>query len=591
MPEPASPPSRVDQPDPPSRRTARRTIQNCTPKRLSIHGDGGVVLSLAPLERGREVDNEVLATFALQPLELRSLIRVRDITAENRFETVLGLLPTLGFLFLIVGWTLSETIPHFWAIGTAVFAAVFLIALFVAARGARSAGQSAVQFMSLMLASVTAVAIPASIIYLFGGGSAAFEGDRSLLTLGRGLQFLLITTAALLPALLYYLFDRQQLATLRDRFEQQIFRFDPDVRTLADVRARYGRQMEEVYGRDEGIGQSRLNRAKQWPILVATLVLTFGWILALSPVHHAAAPPSVMQPADLLRLFVPQPEPMVWGFLGAYFFALHTVLHRYVRRDLKPSAYATITVRVLSVLILSWVLSTLPWEVAVSALVFVIGIFPESGVALLQHATRSALGVAAPAAYKEEHPLTKLEGIGLYDRARLEDEGVTNVQSLAHHDLIDLMVETRIPVPRLVDWVDQAILYLHIDRPGDVSTGAVDWRKPFAAAGIRTATDLLRVYEAAMREDESVFGLQALTGDAGPEPDPHRLHRLHALVAAIEDDEWLRNLRCWREVPDVQHLEVLAPASDPLPAADPGRTDPEPDGIRVFGTVGRMVRT
>jgi hypothetical protein len=591
MPETADDSPRTDAPVLTRTRAGKRTVQNCTPKRLSIHGDGGVVLSLAPLERVREVEDEVLARFALQPLELRGLVRVRDVVAENRFETVLGLLPTLAFVFLVFGFTLSETIPRFWTFALPTFAVIVLIALFVAARGARSAGQSAVQFMSLMLASITAVAIPASIIYLFGGGSAAFEGDRSLLTLGRGLQFLLITTAALLPALLYYLFDRQQLATLRDRFEQQIFRFDPDVRTLADVRARYGRQMEEVYGRDEGIGQSRLNRAKQWPILVATLVLTFGWILALSPVHDGTAPPVLTEPADLLRLFLPQPEPMVWGFLGAYFFALHTVLHRYVRRDLKPSAYATITVRVLSVLILSWVLSPLPWEAAVSALVFVIGIFPESGVALLQHATRSALGVAAPEAYKEEHPLTKLEGIGLYDRARLEDEGVTNVQSLAHHDLIDLMVETRIPVPRLVDWVDQAILYLHIDRPTLVPHGATDWRTPFASAGIRTATDLLRVYEAALRDEEPIIGLQALTGDAGPEPDPLRLHRLHALVAAIKDDEWLRNLRCWREAPDVQDLEVLAPATDPLPAPGPQTDASEPDGIRVFGTVGRMVST
>jgi hypothetical protein len=45
--------------------------------------------------------------------------------------------------------------------------------------------------------------------------------------------------------------------------------------------------------------------------------------------------------------------------------------------------------------------------------------------------------------------------------ARLYDEGVNNVQGLAHADVVELMLQTRIPVPRILDWVDQAILSLH----------------------------------------------------------------------------------------------------------------------------------
>src|SRR5690606_26118069 len=118
-----------------------------------------------------------------------------------------------------------------------------------------------------------------------------------------------------------------------------------------------------------------------WPILVATLVITLGWILALAPVHDAGSPPDIATPGDLVRLFLPQPEPMVWGFLGAYFFTLNTVLHRYVRRDLKPSAYASIAVRILVAIILGWVLAILPWPAPVSIFVFLVGIFPETGVA------------------------------------------------------------------------------------------------------------------------------------------------------------------------------------------------------------------
>ena len=70
----------------------------------------------------------------------------------------------------------------------------------------------------------------------------------------------------------------------------------------------------------------------------------------------------------------------------------------------------------------------------------------------------------------ERDPLTNLEGIDLYDRARLLDEGVSNVEGLAHHDLIELMLQTRIPAPRLVDWIDQAILYLHVGVAGDAGS-------------------------------------------------------------------------------------------------------------------------
>ena len=62
----------------------------------------------------------------------------------------------------------------------------------------------------------------------------------------------------------------------------------------------------------------------------------------------------------------------------------------------------------------------------------------------------------------EPAPLTSLEGIDLYDRTRLDEEGVNNVEGLAHSDIVDLMSSTRISAAQLVDWTDQAILYLHV---------------------------------------------------------------------------------------------------------------------------------
>ena len=270
-------------------------------------------------------------------------------------------------------------------------------------------------------------------------------------------RLLFIVTASLLPALLYFLFDRQQLATLRNRFEHQIFRLDPHVETVMDVQAKYGEQIAEVYGPVLGKEEGRLIRGTRWPIIVATLVITMGWLLTLLPFDANLV---INQPAEILNLFFPRPTAVVFGFLGAYFFTLNVSLLRYARADLKPKAYSSITVRLFLVVILAWVISALPLSNSNPVkltFIFLVGIFPESGLTLIREYIRRQTGffskiIPYP---KEWHPLTKLEGIDVYDRARLADEGVTNIEGLAHHDLIDLMLETRIPTPRLVDWLDQ----------------------------------------------------------------------------------------------------------------------------------------
>ena len=90
----------------------------------------------------------------------------------------------------------------------------------------------------------------------------------------------------------------------------------------------------------------------------------------------------------------------------------------------------------------------------------------------------------------------------MYDQARLMEEGIENIENLAHHNLMELIVRTRIPTARLVDMFDQAILYLHLgleDEEDDWGTkkeltenpAEPDNRKLLKALGFRTASDLL----------------------------------------------------------------------------------------------------
>jgi hypothetical protein len=63
-----------------------------------------------------------------------------------------------------------------------------------------------------------------------------------------------------------------------------------------------------------------------------------------------------------------------------------------------------------------------------------------------------------------DYPLNQLDGLNVWYEARLVEEGIEDMQNLATANLVDVILHTRVPVGRLVDWVDQAQLYLHLDR-------------------------------------------------------------------------------------------------------------------------------
>jgi len=372
-----------------------KVVRNLTPKRLRIEGEDGQWLVLAPLGTSGPVDDKAgLAPFRLERLMLQNLVSVEDVPATEKFEWVFQLALTVGFVYLVFGTqligevakshpTVAEYSVHLWIGGALVIVLCLALVVAITWKGREVVQRVAAQFFSLFLILATGIGLPALAIFYFGGVRGLIHGALSLELLGRLLQLVFIATASLLPALLYFLFDRQQLGTLRQRFEQQIFRLDPSVKTLTDVRARYGQQIEEAYG---AVREVRLIRGTRWPILVATLVLAIGWILTLLPVGDAS---KVSDPAQLWRFFEPQPTLVAFGFLGSYFFALNMVLRRYVRGDLKPKAYSGIVVRIFVVVVLAWVVGLLfpdntPRHTMGLILVFFIGIVPETGLTFLR---------------------------------------------------------------------------------------------------------------------------------------------------------------------------------------------------------------
>ena len=55
-------------------------------------------------------------------------------------------------------------------------------------------------------------------------------------------------------------------------------------------------------------------------------------------------------------------------------------------------------------------------------------------------------------------PLSRLDGLTVWHQARLEEEDIENTFNMANADVMDLMLSTKLPPERIMDWVDQGIL-------------------------------------------------------------------------------------------------------------------------------------
>lgn len=51
-----------------------------------------------------------------------------------------------------------------------------------------------------------------------------------------------------------------------------------------------------------------------------------------------------------------------------------------------------------------------------------------------------------------------MDGLTVWHEARLQEEDVENIHNMATADIVDLMLSTRFPPHRIVEWVDQSIL-------------------------------------------------------------------------------------------------------------------------------------
>ena len=272
--------------------------------------------------------------------------------------------------------------------------------------------------------------------------------------------------------------------------------FDAGGATMSRQRNIYRQKFDAYYGRcvSEATTDSRVKTGTFFPVVLATVVFAVGWTSVFWSESFVAAGPSGT--TDML----------LFGFLGAYLFNIQMLARRFFQSDLKPSAYTSAVLRVVVVLILVGVLHQLPafssdpgGQEAIVA--FVVGLFPLVGLQALNRLVAVVLRSAVPS-LRSAYPLSDLDGLNVWYEARLLEEGIEDMQNLVSANTVEVLLHTRVPVGRLVDWYDQAQLFLHLPpraatrrkRRSDEKDNRVHPRTALASFGVRGATSFLEAF-------------------------------------------------------------------------------------------------
>lgn len=257
----------------------------------------------------------------------------------------------------------------------------------------------------------------------------------------------------------------------------------------------YRRKFEAVFGPASVSTRALIGTPDGWrelgrtfgPVALATIVLCVGWALTFQPelLRDVAAGQSTFAGRSQIGTSALQ-----FGFVGAYVFILQDLVRRYFRDDLKPAAYVSAVVRVIVVAMIVTAVHQV-WQLSPESetvFAFFIGFFPETGLRLLLTSLTRPVARLIPS-FGEDHPLHRIDGLSIWYEARLLEEGIEDIQNLTTGNLVDVMLRTRVPLNRLIDWLDQGFLYLRL-----ADDSAQSRRLELRRLGIRTASDLEAVW-------------------------------------------------------------------------------------------------
>lgn len=431
------------------------------------------------------------------------------------------------------------------------------------------------------VAGVTNFVVLFLVVVAFSLAPVIFLDENSRII---GLKVGSIIFLSLLPGWLYLQFVAVKGKTLWDEYVLNLYRLQVDAytnlpspprgsyfdtllgkethgETVEPAENLYERKFRGLYGSGgNGVtpGEARRFQGENlFPVIIATLVLAIAWALVLKPevlVGFSVIPDL----GTVIELPEFSNDTLRFGFIGSYFYVVQMLMRRYYQDDLKSSAYINATVRVITVMLLVATLHVIwpndwPGEIAFA---FMIGVFPQVGL----QALRSLIAVplrSTVKTLKEKHPLSDLDGINVWYEARLLEEGIENLQNLATVNIVDIMLRTRIPVDRLVDWIDQAHLYLRVSKVDGSDDGAeLSSRQKLRQFGIRSATDLENAFK--IDDERKLEPPRWILNDESSGPS-----MTETILRTVADEPNLHHVRRWKEFSQELHDQLAAKVEEP----------------------------
>jgi len=257
---------------------------------------------------------------------------------------------------------------------------------------------------------------------------------------------------------------------------------------------------------------------------------------------------------------------MMYAGLGAYVAVLYYMVARLYANALSSRFIVTSALRTASAVALGWVFGIVGVTafagaptaagaagasspaLAGNAVLFLVGLFHNMAIEALRSRAQKLFGAASMNA--NDVPLTAVEGIDDTTAELLAEHGVATIQHLATSEPGDLCDRTILPLDRVIDWIDQALLIRYLKMSITFSRGL----------GIRAATDLALVH---MRGDTALLNSLAEKSGMPPAAIDHIARELRedymcGLIYELEQGE---------EFPASTRKALAAPTLAATPAA------------------------
>lgn len=169
---------------------------------------------------------------------------------------------------------------------------------------------------------------------------------------------------------------------------------------------------------------------------------------------------------------------MMYAGLGAYVAVLYYMVARLYANALSPRFLLTSALRTASAVAIGWVFgivgitafagvpasadATSGEALGSHAVLFMVGLFHNTAIEALRKRAAKLFGTPVPEA--EDVPLTTVEGIDDTTADLLTEYSVSTIQHLSTTEPGDLCDHTLLPLDRILDWIDQALLIRYLRR-------------------------------------------------------------------------------------------------------------------------------